>query len=114
MKYPATIKLRVTPEQEASYKAAAGVGQMSGWLRMVADDAIAAANDDVVNYSELRREIMDLRTDLRRGIGNNINQIAKKANQTDGISNAGIDAVRGAMAQAVEMIEATLKRLDRR
>lgn len=114
MKYATTIKLRLTHEQEASIKAAAGDRRMSSWIRSVADDAVAVANDDVVDYSELRRSLLDLRRDLTRGIGNNINQLAMRVNRGDGHTSEELAAAAADVVEAKVMIAAALKRLDRR
>lgn len=114
VKYATTIKLRLTPEQEASYKAAAGDRRMSSWLRSIADDAVAVVNNDVVDYAGIRRALLDIRRDLTSGIGNNLNQIAEHLNAGRGANNSEIDAALADIAEAKSMINAVLTRLDRR
>lgn len=114
MKYPATIKLRLTHEQEASYKAAAGDRQMSAWLRGVADDAVADDVKDNTDYEGVRRALIDIRRDMTSGLGNNLNQIAEHLNSGRGANNAEIAAAIADVAEAKAMINAVLTRIDRR
>ncbi len=69
------LKFRVTPEEEQRWRAAAAAARtnLSAWLRGVAD--LSAAHG--IDVTEIRSELVALRTALNRGPGNSLNQIAK-------------------------------------
>ncbi len=74
------LKFRVIPEEEQRWRAAADAsGQnLSAWLRGVAD--LAAAGAGAVNPAEVRDALVRFRADLNRGVGNNLNQLARALN----------------------------------
>lgn len=73
------LKIRVAPEEIARWRAAAAAAaaaagtNLSDWMRGVAD---LSAADGVVP-SQVRAKLVTLRTEMNRGPGNNLNQIAK-------------------------------------
>ena len=91
-----TLKVTgTTAGQRATWRAAAGGGPraLSAWIREAAD---AAADGGPPGGGEaLRRELVALRADLARGVGNNLNQIAHHLNAT---AKAGAPAAPGRAA----------------
>ena len=105
-------------QREVWQAAAKGVDlSLSEWLREAADAAIVAGT----TAADLRAAIVALRTDIGRGVGNNLNQIARALN-TDIRSGRRADIVphEAALAEAARDLaslrrktEALLRRVER-
>lgn len=65
---------------------AAGHPSLSSWVRHLADQAAATKGTG----KEVATALLALRQDLAQGIGNNLNQLAKVANQGHGIDGQAI------------------------
>ena len=104
------VKLRVTADQAARWRAVAEGRGLSAWLRELADVAAESGAD----VAELRAELVRLRTDLNRGLGNNLNQIAAalnadlKAGQADGAHGRGLAAAAVELARLRAAVEEAL------
>ena len=59
----------------------AGHPTLSSWMRDLADQAAATGS----NGREVAGILVSLRSDLARGVGNNINQLAKHVNEGHGL-----------------------------
>lgn len=114
------VKLSGTsaPQREA-WQAAARAADMplAAWLREAADAAVLTGT----TAADLRAEILALRTEIGRGVGNNLNQVAHALNtdlragrRADGAAH---DATLAAAAQDLAGLrrkaEAMLRRVER-
>ena len=86
---------------------AAGHPSLSSWVRALADEAAATGSDGRAVLAAL----VALRTDLARGIGNNVNQLARAVNQGNGVTQPDlaraahdVHAARLAVSEAILMI----------
>lgn len=72
------VKLRVSPDEEARWRRTAAVAglSLSKWLRGLAEMSVVTGT----NGADLRAELAQLRASLNRGIGANLNQIARALN----------------------------------
>ena len=107
------VKLRLPETMSARWReaaAAAGASSLSEWVR----DAANVAASQELDVPALRAEIVALRADIGRGVGNLLDQIATKLN-TD--AKAGLSpnatAHEAALAEAAADIAAMRARLDR-
>lgn len=108
-----------TARQREAWRAAAEAADMplATWLREAADAAAAAGT----TAADLRAEIMALRAEIARGVGNNLNQIARALNTELRANRAAqIAAHEAALAAAAAELrvlrrkaEALLRRLER-
>lgn len=103
-----TIKIRLSRAQLARWQAVAGPRGLSAWLRQLADLAARSG----ANPAELRAELVQLRADLSRGVGNDINQLARALN-TDLKAGRRPDAAAheqalARMAEDVERLKALI------
>lgn len=92
-----------TPEQRAAWRTAAGGGgrAFSAWARDILDDAARGAPSLPARSAEaaaLRAELAGLRSELNRGIGNLLDQVATRLH---------VDALAG-RAPDVDGVDATL------
>ena len=104
------VRLRLPEAMADRWRAAAaatGTPSLSEWLRDVADAACLSGLD----VPALRAEIIALRADLSRGVGNNLNQLAALLNAE---AKAGIrpDGASLDLAAAAAEIAAMRARLD--
>ena len=104
------VRLRLPEAMADRWRAAAaatGTPSLSEWLRDVADAACLRGLD----VPALRSEIVGLRADLSRGVGNNLNQLAVLLNAE---ARAGIppSAAGHNLAAATTEIVAMRTRLD--
>ena len=104
------VRLRLPEAMAARWRAAAaatGTPSLSEWLRDVADAACLRGLD----VPGLRAEIVALRADLSRGVGNNLNQIAA-ALHADARAGIPPSAAGHDLAAAATEIAAMRARLD--
>ena len=104
------LRVRMGSDESARWTAAAqsvGHPSLSSWIRALADEAAATGN----NGCAVTAALVGLRQDLAQGIGNNLNQLAKVANQRQGIDSQAIalasrdvEAARRAVTKAVAVI----------
>ena len=100
-----------SPAQRAAWRAAAGGDRaFSAWARQVLDDAARGAPALPTRSAEaaaLRAELAGLRSELNRGIGNLIDQVATRLHvdalagrvpDVDGV-DAALDRARGELAE---------------
>lgn len=85
----------------------AGHPSLSSWIRALADQAAATKG----NGREVATVLVALRQDLAQGIGNNLNQLARVANQGYGIDSQviasatrDIEIARRAVTKAMSVI----------
>ena len=104
------VRLRLPEAMADRWRAAAaatGTPSLSEWLRDVADAACLSGLD----VPALRSEIVGLRADLSRGVGNNLNQIAA-ALHADAKAGIPPSAAGHDLAAAATEIAAMRVRLD--
>jgi hypothetical protein len=110
------VRVRTTAAQTARWRNIAGPRGLSAWLRDLADVAAASGADVAV----LRVELVRLRADLNRGVGNNLNQIAAAMNADLKAGRAASPADRALAEAAAELaamravVEEALAALGRR
>ncbi len=76
------LRIRVNEDDVQRWQAAAackGVHNLSRWLRAAADQASACGDDPVA----WRRDLAALLRDLNSGVGNNLNQLARRVARDD-------------------------------
>ena len=85
----------------------AGHPSLSSWVRALADQAAATRSTG----QEVAAALLALRYDLARGIGNNLNQLARHANEGHGVDSQAIatasrdvEAARRAVTKAISVI----------
>ena len=107
-----------TPAQRGVWRARAQEAGLptAAWLREAAD-AVAAAG---TTAADLRAELVHLRADLARGVGNNINQVAHALNAdlkrgvqpTAAPHERSLAAAAADIAAARRVLERMLRRLE--
>lgn len=102
-----TFQMRTTPDERDRWHAAAAERGMTAtaWLRALADEATATGR----NGREVLTELVRLRQDLARGIGNNLNQIAHRINRGDHITGTAIEEAARAVREMQREIEKALR-----
>jgi hypothetical protein len=105
--------------QRAAWSAAAETAglALACWLREAADAAMVAG----ATAADLRADLMALRTELGRGVGNNLNQIARSLNidlrarrPADGAAHAAALLTAARELTAIRRkAEALLRRVER-
>lgn len=114
-KKTASVRVRMTPEEQARFQAQAG-GNLSSWMRRAALDAA------IIDGPHLHADLLDLRTMLAStnrelvAHGRNLNQIAKRVNsgeQAAGISDAlkDIQDVRMRVLDIAATVSKAMKRV---
>lgn len=101
------IRFRAGPDEESRWREfAKSQGQnFSEWVRNLADNAVAT-ND---NSRELVAELTKLRTELARGVGNNLNQLAHVYNANGSANSEQLDSALADVALARVQIERALR-----
>jgi hypothetical protein len=101
------LRIRIHPEEMERWKAAAASHGMavSAWMRALADEAAATGRTG----REITAELIRLRQDLARGIGNNLNQIAHRLHSTGHADRTAIDEAARAARDAMREIERALR-----
>jgi hypothetical protein len=112
MSKTATVKLRVSPDQAVEWRLAAGDGGLSAWLREVAD--LAVSGREPIEFTGLRAELVGLRSDLRRGVWNNLNQIARHLHAGNAPDLPGLAAAADAVTASCEQVTCLLGEFRRR
>jgi uncharacterized protein YhdP len=102
-----TFQMRTTPDERERWHAAAAARQMTAtaWLRALADEA-AATN---ASGRETAAALVALRTELARGVGNNLNQIAHRLHSTGHTDSTAIEEAARATRDAMREIERALR-----
>jgi hypothetical protein len=102
-----TFQIRTTPDERDRWHAAAAERGMTAtaWLRALADEAAATGRTG----REITAELIRLRQDLARGIGNNLNQIAHRANATGHADGTAIEEAAHAVKAMQRDIERALR-----
>jgi hypothetical protein len=101
------IKIRASLAESARWHETAKAHglTLSAWLRGLADDAVACDG----NGRELATALVELRTEIGRGVGNNLNQLAHRANAGLSIHGDALDsALRDVQAMRVRVKDALL------
>lgn len=108
-----------TSDQRQVWREAASQARMSlsGWLREAADAVVISGT----TAADLRAAIVALRTEIGRGVGNNLNQIARALNtdiragrRADGAPHeAALEAAARDIALIRRRTEAMLRRVER-
>lgn len=83
------LRVRMGDDEGARWSAAAealGHPSLSSWIRALADQAAATKGTG----KELATALLALRQDLAQGIGNNLNQLARHANEGHGLDSQAI------------------------
>ena len=104
------VRLRLPEAMADRWRAAAaatGTPSLSEWLRDVADAACTRGFD----VPGLRAEIVAIRADLSRGVGNNLNQIAAALN-ADARAGIAPSDTKHDLATVASEIAAMRARLD--
>lgn len=98
------LRIRVLPDEVERWKAAAEAHGMavSAWMRAMADEAAATGG----NGREVATQLVGLRADLARGIGNNLNQLAHRA-------NSGQHVEAKALADAARAVDTAMADVER-
>jgi hypothetical protein len=102
-----TFQMRTTPDERDRWHAAAAERQMTAtaWLRALADEATATGR----NGREVLAELIRLRQDLARGVGNNLNQIAHRTHTGQPIDSTAIEDAARAVREMQREIERALR-----
>jgi hypothetical protein len=102
-----TFQMRTTPEERDRWHAAAAERGMTAtaWLRALADEATATGR----NGREVLTELIRLRQDLARGIGNNLNQLAHRLNSAGHADRTAIEEAAHAVKAMQRDIERALR-----
>ena len=113
-----TLKVTGTSaEQRARWRSAAGGGarDLSAWIRIAVDAAAAGTTLSVHDASAeaLRAELVHLRAELGRGVGNNLNQIAAHLNGAARVGEANVSAHAAALIAAAADIAAVREAVTR-
>lgn len=84
------IKVRASTEESIRWHDTAKAHglTLSAWLRGLADDAVACDGSG----RELATALVELRTEIGRGVGNNLNQLAHRANSGLGVNVEALDS----------------------
>lgn len=99
----------VPAEADRWRSAAATAGtNLSAWLRGIAD--LAAAQG--VDVTQIRAELVALRSDLNRGVGNNLNQIAMALHVGPGAARDRSARYETALVDAVDEIARIREHLE--
>lgn len=97
------LRVRVLPDELTRWRQAArdsGAASLSGWLRALADQAVATGDDP----RAWRADLDKLARDLNAGVGANVNQIAKAVHEA---RRRGGDAAQNRrIAQAADALAA--------
>ena len=83
------LRVRIGDDEGARWTAAAaaaGHPSLSSWVRALADQAAATKGTG----REVAVALVALRQDLAQGIGNNLNQLARHANEGHGVDSQAI------------------------
>ena len=99
------LRVRMGDDEAVRWQTAAEIAghpSLSSWVRALADEAAATGN----NGRSITVALVALRADLARGVGNNLNQLARHANEGHGIDSQAI-------ATATRDIELTRRALSR-
>lgn len=102
-----SFQMRTTPEERERWHAAAAARQMTAtaWLRALADEA-AATN---TSGRETAAALVALRTELARGVGNNLNQLAHRLHSTGHADGTAIEEAARAVREMQREIEKALR-----
>ena len=97
------IKIRASNAESARWHETAKAHglTLSAWLRGLADEAVACDG----NGRELATALVELRTEIGRGVGNNLNQLAHRA-------NAGLAVDADALDSALRDVQAMRQRVQ--
>lgn len=101
------LRIRIHPEEMERWKAAAASHGMavSAWMRTLADDAAATGKTG----KETAEALVALRTEIARGVGNNLNQLAHRKNAGGHIDGEAVEEAARAVRTAMGEIERTLR-----
>lgn len=101
------LRIRVTDEEMQRWRTAAESHGLpvSAWMRSLADEAAATGQ----NGRELATQLIALRTDLARGVGNNLNQLAHGANMHGHVDGEALGDAANAVRDAQRDIERVLR-----
>ena len=101
------LRIRVTEDELSRWKGAAASHGLpvSTWMRSIADEAAATGQ----NGRAVAAELAQLRSDIARGIGNNLNQIAHRINGGGTTSGEILDEAARAIREAQRDIERALR-----
>ncbi len=105
MKKDEELKIRVSPEDKERIRSKmeeAGILNMSAYVRKMALDGICVKLD----LEDVRQLIV-----LLRRCSNNLNQYAKRANETGSIYAADVEDLRGRLDEIWELSRQSLARL---
>ncbi len=105
MKKDEELKIRVSPEDKERIRSKmeeAGILNMSAYVRKMALDGICVKLD----LEDVRRLIV-----LLQRCSNNLNQYAKRANETGSIYAADVEDLRGRLDEIWELSRQSLARL---
>ena len=104
------MRVRMGDDEATRWQAAAEAARhpsLSSWVRALADEAAATGS----NGRAVAAALVALRADLAQGVGNNVNQLAKAANQGHGVSvpelaqaAREVEAARRAVSRALSVI----------
>jgi hypothetical protein len=102
-----TFQMRTTPDERDRWHAAAAERGMTAtaWLRALADEATATGR----NGREILAELIRLRQDLARGVGNNLNQLAHRLHSTGHADGTAIEEAAQAVKAMQREIEKALR-----
>lgn len=98
------IKVRASLDESARWHDTAKAHglTLSAWMRGLADEAVACDG----NGRELATALVELRTEIGRGVGNNLNQLAHR-------SNAGLSIHGEALDSALRDVQAMRAKVQR-
>lgn len=104
------LRVRMGDDEAVRWQTAAEIAghpSLSSWVRALADQAAATRSTG----QEVAAALLALRYDLARGIGNNLNQLARHANEGHGVDSQAIatasrdvEAARRAVTKAISVI----------
>ena len=104
------LRVRMGDDEAVRWQTAAEIAghpSLSSWVRALADQAAATRSTG----QEVAAALLALRCDLARGIGNNLNQLARHANEGHGVDSQAIatasrdvEAARRAVTKAISVI----------
>ena len=100
------MRVRVQQSDLARWRVAAegqGVHNLSGWLRALADQAVACGADPLGWRHDLSRMLRD----LNAGVGNNLNQIARAMAVSGALE--GTDATLGQLAEELRLLRQDIR-----
>lgn len=104
----AIMRVRMGGDEHARWTAAAravGHPSLSSWVRALMDEAAATGGDG----RAVAAALVALRTELGRGIGNNLNQIAHRLNGGQPVAGGALDDAGRAVREAQRGIDRALR-----